>query len=256
VRSRWLKAALIAGEGAVAYRKVVRPWHESWGATDEEVSEHLPGDELVEEPAVQVTRGITIEASPEHVWPWIIQIGADRGGFYSYDWLENLFRLDIHSAARIVPEWQQRAVGDLVHANAKGTGGWYVMDVRPNDALVVKMANVKASRPARRHDKGSCEFLWTFVVKEGSNGTTRLLVRERVGFGNKLTQFILAPTGFVSFFMTRKLMRGIKARAEAFCPAPAHKSRTIPDGVSRRSNSAASSRMRVHSSRVHASGGW
>jgi hypothetical protein len=205
---------------AVAYRKVVRPWHESWGATDEEVNEQLPGDELVAEPAGQVTRGITVEARPEQVWPWIIQIGADRGGFYSYDWLENLFRLDIHSADRSVPEWQQRAVDDLVHANAKGTGGWYVMDVRPNRVLVVKMADVKASRPARRDEHWCREFVWTFVVTEGRNGTTRLLVRERVGFGNTLTQLVLAPTGFVSFVMTRRMMRGIKARAEA--PGRAH----------------------------------
>src|SRR5919106_317233 len=144
---RSLAGAAIGMAALVAYRRKVRPWHERWGATDEELSLPLPGDELIAEPAGQTTRGITIDAAPEDVWPWVIQIGADRGGFYSYDWLENLFGLDIHSADEVVPEWQQRAVGDLMHADAKGSGGWYVMEVRPNEALVVKMANLKESRP-------------------------------------------------------------------------------------------------------------
>jgi hypothetical protein len=199
----------------VAYRRKVRPWHERWGATDEELSLPLPGDELIAEPAGQTTRGITIDAAPEDVWPWVIQIGADRGGFYSYDWLENLFGLDIHSADEVVPEWQQRAVGDLMHADAKGSGGWYVMEVRPNEALVVKMANLKESRPWRRDEWPFMEFTWTFAVPTGANGSTRLLVRERVGFGNRLARFMAAPIGLVSFAMTQKMMRGIKERAES-----------------------------------------
>ncbi len=206
---------MVAAAVFVAYRKAVRPWHERWGATDEEVNGHLPGDELVAEPATQSTRGITIDAAREDVWPWVIQLGADRGGFYTYDWLENLFGLGIHSADEVVPEWQQRTVGDLVYANAAGSGGWYITDVRPHEALVLKMANVEASRPAQRDELLRWEFLWTFAVKEGGGGTTRLLVRERVGFGSKVTQFLMAPVGFVSFVMTQKMMRGIKARAEA-----------------------------------------
>jgi hypothetical protein len=214
MKRRWPVAAVLGTAGIVAYRRVIGPWHERWGATDEEVREHLPGDELVAEPATQSTRGITVDARPEDVWPWIVQIGADRGGFYTYDWLENLFGLGIHSADRVVPEWQQRAVGDLVYGNATGSGGWYVMDVRPNDALVLQMANLRSGRPAARDELLRWEFLWTFAVREDRNGTTRLLVRERVGFGSKLTQLLMAPTGFVSFVMTQRMLRGIKARAE------------------------------------------
>ncbi len=83
-----------------------------WGATGEEAREGLPGDELVAEPATQVTRAITIRAPRDVVWRWVVQLGADRGGFYSYDWLENLFRLGIHNADRVVPEWQHRAPAD------------------------------------------------------------------------------------------------------------------------------------------------
>lgn len=214
---RWRGMVGIGAASVVVYRKLLRPWHECWGATDEEVDAQLPGDELTAEPAAQVTRGISIDAPAEDVWPWVIQIGADRGGFYSYDWLENSFGLGIHSADEIVPEWQERAVGDLVYGDAKGSGGWYVMEIRPKEALIVKVANLKTSRPLRRDEPPAFwEFTWAFVLKEQENATTRLLVRERVGFGSKISQFLMAPIGLVSFIMTRKMMHGIKARAEGF----------------------------------------
>ena len=146
---------------------VFTPWQQRWGATDGEVVGPLPGDDLVAEPAVQTTRAISIAAPAAAVWPWIVQLGADRGGFYSYDWLENLFGLGIHSADRIVEDWQTRRVGDLVHADARGRGGWYVMDVRPDDVLVLKMGDVKLGRPVERHEGIGWEFLWTFAVREG-----------------------------------------------------------------------------------------
>lgn len=216
MRCRWTTNTVLGAAAlVVVYRRLVRPWQRRWGATDEEVRARLAGDELVAEPAEQCTRAITIDARPQEVWPWLIQIGADRGGFYSYDWLENLFGLGIHSVDRIVPEWQQRAVGDLVFANAAGSGGWYVMAVRPNEALVLQVANVAAGRPLRRDELFGWEFVWTFVLAEQADGTTRLLVRERVGFGRWITQLAMAPVGPVSFIMTRPMMRGIKSRAEA-----------------------------------------
>lgn len=207
--------SLLAGVAiAVAYRRIVRPWHERWGATDEDLVASLAGDELIAEPASQVTRAITIAAPPEVVWQWVIQLGADRGGFYSYDWLENLFRLGIHSADQILPEWQHRATGDLVSADAKGRGGWYVMDAQPAHALVLALANVKAGRPARRDEPPFWEFTWSFALRGRGDGTTRLLVRERVAFGRALTRLVASPIGLISFVMSRKMMRGIKARAE------------------------------------------
>ena len=213
-------AAAVAAAALIGYRKMFRPWHERWGATDEEVRAPLPGDELTAEPAAQVTRAISIDASPADVWPWIIQIGADRGGFYSYDWLENLFGLDIRSADEIVTGWQQRTVGDLVHANRSGSGGWFVMEVRPGEALVLKTANLRTGEPVRRDEPPAYwEFTWSFVLEDQGDGTTRLIIRERVGFGKRLTALLLSPVGAVSFVMTRKTMRGIKARAEARRPA-------------------------------------
>lgn len=214
MRCRWMTGAALGAVAAAAYHWLVRPWHERWGATDEEVRMRLPGDDLVAEPAQQCTRAIAIDARPEDVWTWVVQLGADRGGFYSYDWLENLFGLGIHSANEIVPEWQDRQVGDLVCATADGSGGWYVMEVRPNEALVLKVANLPAGRPLGRDELLGWEFVWTFVLVPQPDGTTRLLVRERVGFGRRITRLAMAPVGPVSFLMTRPMLRGIKARVE------------------------------------------
>lgn len=175
----------------------------------------LPGDDLVAEPADQITRAITIDAPREAVWPWIVQIGADRGGFYSYDLLENLFGLDIHSADQIVEEWQDLAVGDVVAADRKGSGGWYVMELRPNDALVLKVADLATGRPMRRDQQLRWEFLWTFAVRDAAGGGTRLLIRERVAFDSWLTRWLMAPVGLASFVMTRRMLLGIRSRAEA-----------------------------------------
>ena len=212
--SRVLGGAAVLGAAVAAYRGVVRPWHERWGATDEEARDRLDGDELVADPARQCTRAITVGAPRAEVWPWVVQLGADRGGFYSYDWLENLFGLGIHSADRIVPEWQERAPGDLVQADARGRGGWYVMEVRPDELLVLKVADVAAGRPIRRDEPPRWEFLWTFALRERPDGTTRLLVRERTAFDSTATQLAMSPVGFISFVMSRKMMQGIKARAE------------------------------------------
>jgi len=197
------------------YEAAVRPWHEHWGATESETVEILEGDHLLAEPAHQVTRAITIDASPQQVWPWIVQMGADRGGFYSYDWLENRFGLEIHSAREIRPEWQDLAVGDVVYANRARTGGWYVVELQPGEVLALAVADLLRDRPVRRTEGLRWEFLWTFAVRPAPDGKTRLVVRERVAFGRRLSQWLMSPMGFVSFVMTRKMMYGIKEHAES-----------------------------------------
>ena len=162
-----------------------------------------------------MTRAITIDARREEVWPWIVQLGADRGGFYTYDRLENLFRLDIHSADDIVVEWQHLELGDVVYADRARTSGWYVVDLRQREALVLKVGDLKAGRPLGRDEGFRWEFLWTFAVRDMPNGGTRLLVRERVAFQSVLTRVLMAPIGLVSFVMTRGMLLGIKSRVEA-----------------------------------------
>lgn len=199
---------------AVVDRLWISPWQQRWGATDEEVELVLPGDALLAEPASQITRAITIDATRQDVWPWIVQLGADRGGFYTYTWLENLFRLGIHNADSIVDEWQDLRVGDVVAADRGRTGGWYVVDCRPHDALVLQVGDLDAGRPLRRDEKLRWEFQWTFALRDAPGGGTRLLVRERVAFDSLLTRMAMAPVGPVSFVMTRGMLRGIRARAE------------------------------------------
>ena len=149
-------------------------------------------------------------------WDEVVPVlGADRGGFYTYDWLEDLFGLGIHSADDVIEEWQDLAVGDVVHADRAGTGGWYVVDLHPNEALVLKVADLAAGRPLRRDEQLRWEFQWTFALRDAPDGATRLLVRERVAFDSALTRTLMAPVGLVSFVMTRGMLLGIRSRVES-----------------------------------------
>ncbi|MGI9579464.1 MAG: SRPBCC family protein [Microthrixaceae bacterium] len=212
--SRLIAGAAVGAAAVVAYRRWVKPWQERWGATEAEIESPLPGDEHVPEPATQRTRAISIDASPEDVWPWVVQIGADRGGFYSYDWLENLFGLKIHSAGQIVDAWQDLRVGEIVAADRRRSGGWAVAELEPGEVLALILADVSTGRAVTRDEGMRWEFLWTFAVQPGPEGGTRLLVRERTGFGSSLGKIVMAPVDLVSFAMTRRMLIGIRSRAE------------------------------------------
>ena len=102
----------------VSYQFIYRPWNLTWGATDEEVNQYMIGDDILKEPEFNVTRAVTINTSPENIWPWIVQIGYRKAGFYSYDFLDNDF---IPSADRIIPEYQDLKVGEYIHLSKNGT---------------------------------------------------------------------------------------------------------------------------------------
>jgi hypothetical protein len=113
--ARILRPILIAGALLPwVYLLIVRPWHLRWGATGEDVRKRFPGDELVLHPTLESTRAVTIGAPTEEVWRWLVQLGQDRGGFYSYDRLENLAGADIHNLEQIGPQMQHLKVGDFV----------------------------------------------------------------------------------------------------------------------------------------------
>ena len=126
---RAARAATVVALGAVLYRWLVRERLLNWGATEAEVHAGLPGDELLDDADGVATRAITIDAPPSAVWPWIAQMGpGPRGGAYTYDWIENRFGLNMHSADRVLPEFQHPAPGDTIgvgktHAHRAGRAG-------------------------------------------------------------------------------------------------------------------------------------
>lgn len=201
-------AIVAAGFAAmgVVYARVLRPRHLRWGATGEEVEADLPGDELIPHPSLVATRAISVRSSADRVWPWIAQLGQGRGGFYSYDWLENLFGCDIHSADRIVPGWQDVAIGDDVRLAPEVALS--VAAVDPGRSLVLR-GGVPMGTVAPPYD-----FTWSFALQDGPDGTTRLLVRERYGYRRGWAPFVVEPVELVSFFMHEKMLRTIKERAE------------------------------------------
>ncbi len=195
------------------YAVILRPRQLRWGATDEEARMRLPGDHLLAFPDMVATRALTIAAPADHVWPWIAQLGQGRGGFYSYDWLENLIGCDIHSTDRIHPEWQDLEVGDQIHLapNVALT----VAQVQPGRALVLHGAAVT------RGAAPPYDFTWAFTLHPQPDGSTRLLVRERYRYHRRTAALLIEPVSIISFIMTRAMLRGIRRRVEQAIQQPA-----------------------------------
>jgi hypothetical protein len=200
-----------------AFAPLYRRRHLRWGATDAEVAGPMPGDELVSEPSFNATRAITIDAPPEAVWPWLVQIGYGRAAFYSYDLFDNGAR---PSAERILPEHQQQKAGD-----------WVPMASKVNETTAFKIKALESNRWmlwAKPHST----WAWKLVLLEG--GRTRLLTRLkdryewRASPGNALLTLILFEFG--DFPMMRKLLFGAKRRAERLAasePTPMHPADTV-----------------------------
>jgi hypothetical protein len=205
ISRRYAGLSALAGV-AVAYILLARPRHLRWGLIDQERDESLPGDGLIAEPGLSATRAITIRASADEVWPWIAQLGQGRGGFYSYDFLENLAGCRIHSANRIGSEWQDVAVGDEVRLHPEI--GLEVSSVEHGRSLVLR-GGVPMGNVAPPYD-----FTWAFVLHEQPDETTRLLVRERYGYTRWWAPLIVEPAEAVSFLMSQKMLRGIRDRAQ------------------------------------------
>lgn len=187
---------------------VLRPWHMRWGVSDAELASTLPGDERVTHPRYRIDHGVTINAPVDAVWPWLAQIGQDRAGFYSYDWLERLVGDPVHNVDRVVPEWQSIHRGDFVRAappdylgGAFGARlGWPVTDVLPGRAIVL-------------------DGWGSFALIAVNDTTTRILVRT---LGDRTPSLIGVPLASLGtlvlepahFLMQRRMLLGIKERAE------------------------------------------
>jgi len=217
---RKLEKAIGAAAGAVAVATcsmAMRPWFLNWGATDEEIHRFWPGDELAPTPASLATRGITIHASADEVWPWLAQIGQDRGGFYSYSWLENLAGARIHNADRILPGQQSRQVGDTVWMAPRerygGQGCSRVARLEPGRDMVLVSPEDYDSVVAKGLAPNGT---WAFILDPIDERTTRLIVRSRSGPQANPFRFLIFDP--IHFIMERKMMMGIRDRAEAQAP--------------------------------------
>jgi hypothetical protein len=191
----------LAALGAVlfgVYLRFIRPWQLRWGATDEEVARAMPGDDEVKHPTFNATRAVTIQARPEDIWPWLLQIGAGRAGWYTYDWLERQ-----RFAERIIPEFQHLEVGDLIPTNSKGTHGPLVKALDPNRRLMLW---------------GHTEeliYTWYWGLYPLDARQTRLITRVhmRYEWTSPMLVFNLLVE-FADIVMMRKMLLSIKQRAE------------------------------------------
>ena len=193
----------LLGLGLVAWLtiRLLTPRLDRWGASEAEVAATYPGDELVPQPKSFVNRAVTVRARPEHIYPWLRQLGADRGGLYSYTGFEKLIGCPLQNADRIHPEWQALAVGDSVKMcpHDPAPPPYIVAQIIPDRALVMG-----------HQEQGKWVDLWQFILTPQPDGTTRLLLRTRTmmvgGFWD-----VIHPGVFI---MERGLLLGVKSRAE------------------------------------------
>jgi len=193
--------ALAASGAVIAYPLFFRRWCLTWGARPGEVSMKLPGDELLTEPGIVSTRAVWVDAPASSIWPWLAQMGPGRGGAYTYDWIENLFGLGMHSADEILPQYQNLQVGDAQRLGQRGP--------------VLRVAVLDAERSlVLRSDDGN--WVWAFSLVPGGSGT-RLISRNRIAARGgplpvRLFNLMVMEPG--SLIMERKMLLGIKQRAE------------------------------------------
>jgi len=184
--------------GAALYRRFLRKQILNWGATSSEAEEPLPGDELLQDADGVATRAVTINAPPTAVWPWIAQMGPwPRGGAYTYDWIENILGLNMHSVDRVLPEFQHPQVGD---GFGYGPNKMSFSVVEPEHVLAVRSADGN--------------WVWTFVVEGKEDGTSRLISRNRFRLPRLRDKIGMIPMEPASLVMERKMLYGIKQRAE------------------------------------------
>ena len=208
----------LAGAAIAGYALVIRPWHLRWGTREGEAQLPLPGDELVPHPMYESTRAITIHAPAFRVWQWLVQLGVGRGGFYTYDVLENMAGLGIQSADQIRPEWQALQPGDSIHISS--VTPLLVERLEANRHLVLHTVMspftaeiVDAADPAT---PTYLDWTWAFVLDEIAAQTTRLVVRVRANYKpDALRVGVLALLEPVHFLMERGMLQGLKRRAES-----------------------------------------
>ena len=175
---------------------IYRPWALGWGSTDEEIARFMPGDQVLEQPIFNATRAVTIEATPEEIWPWIVQIGYRRAGFYSYDVLDND---GVPSAEVILPEYQRLRVGDTIPLSRSAHVRVIELEPPTSMVLVFEVSGTWSSAT------------WVWGLYPEGESHTRLITRLRANPTSNLSRLFL---DFGEIIMMRKCMLGIKRRAE------------------------------------------
>jgi hypothetical protein len=219
---KWLVRAAIAlllvlVAAGVTYHFVLRNWCLHWGTTPAEAQATLPGDELFPVFQGEATHAITVHASAQQIWPWLMQIGQDRSGFYSYTFLENTIGADMPKVEHLVSEWKPRTVGETVwFATPKrfdGRGRMVAARVEPERSFVmVGPDDWKRLRSEERAQDG----FWSFTLQPLGNGQCRLIARVRSG---KAPTLMSAATGRLfwepmHFIMEQKMLRTIRDLSE------------------------------------------
>lgn len=196
---RPISRIIVGGVGLLAaYLLWIRPWQLRWGATDAEVASPMPGDDIVIRPNFNATRGVTVKAKPVDIWPWLLQLGSKRAGFYSYDWIDNA---GSPSSDRILPEFQQISQGDFIPMTPDGKQGMWVKDFKTHEYILWW------------DQKGHSTWLWQLAPLDDQS--TRLITRLRVQYDWTppwVFYYLLQDVGDI--VMLRKCLLGIKRRAE------------------------------------------
>ena len=192
-----------------------------WGTNDAELKRSLPGDELLPELRWMWTHAITVNTPVDRIWPWLVQLGQGRGGFYSYEFLENFVGCNIHNADLVIPELQNLKVGDSIRLHPKAPPLPVIL-IEPHRALVLHAKDYSPTDeyagPARSKTENSFSTSWGFYLDRIDDSATRLISRWKVAYNptlkNRLSYgpLIIGPIGFA---MDRKMLLGIKKRAEA-----------------------------------------
>jgi hypothetical protein len=195
--------------GSILFSPVLRPWYSKWGASADEAAMSLPGEELVPDPRLETTRAISIQASASKIWPWLVLMGQGRGGLYSYERLENLVGCDIHNADRILPEHQSLEVGDKVRLTPQENPSFDVAAIEPNSTLILR-GDIPNS------DGKPTTWIWIFYLNPIDEDATRLILRSRLDYASNFSNTLMwrVFTDPVAFNMERKMLQGIKVRAE------------------------------------------